>query len=133
MTRLGNVWNSRLAAGYRSNGASQTSSSSKPTVLLVHGCRTDGSSWSDVISRLQDRGFTVVSVQLPLTSLAEDVAARVYVSAFAPDIGESVIDLQGHYAPPAYARLMISDAAGFLWFPQSAFGEYVAQDIPRIN
>ena len=42
MTRFGNVWNSMLAAGNRSNGASQTSSSSKPTVLLVHGCWLDG-------------------------------------------------------------------------------------------
>jgi pimeloyl-ACP methyl ester carboxylesterase len=43
-------------------------------VLLVHGAWVDGSSWSQVIAILQQRGYRVVSVQLPLTSLAEDVA-----------------------------------------------------------
>ena len=45
------------------------------TVLLVHGAWADGSSWSKVIPLLQARGLHVVSVQLPLTSLADDVAA----------------------------------------------------------
>jgi pimeloyl-ACP methyl ester carboxylesterase len=45
-----------------------------PNVLLVHGAWVDGSSWSRVIPLLESRGFHVVSVQLPLTSLAEDVA-----------------------------------------------------------
>jgi pimeloyl-ACP methyl ester carboxylesterase len=45
------------------------------TVLLVHGAWADGSSWSKVIPLLEARGLQVVSVQLPLTSLADDVAA----------------------------------------------------------
>ncbi|MBS1796971.1 MAG: alpha/beta hydrolase [Acidobacteria bacterium] len=47
----------------------------KPTIVLVHGAYADGSSWSKVIPMLQAQGFTVVSVQNPLTSLADDVAA----------------------------------------------------------
>lgn len=45
------------------------------TVLLVHGAWADGSSWSKVIPLLQAQGFQVVAVQIPLTSLADDVAA----------------------------------------------------------
>jgi pimeloyl-ACP methyl ester carboxylesterase len=46
-----------------------------PTVVLVHGAWADGSSWSDVISRLQASGLRVVSVQNQLNSLADDAAA----------------------------------------------------------
>jgi pimeloyl-ACP methyl ester carboxylesterase len=44
-------------------------------VVLVHGAYADGSSWSDVIERLQAAGMHVTSVQNPLTSVADDVAA----------------------------------------------------------
>lgn len=44
-------------------------------VVLVHGLFADGSSWMDVIPHLQARGLNVTSVQNPLSSLAEAVAA----------------------------------------------------------
>jgi pimeloyl-ACP methyl ester carboxylesterase len=44
-------------------------------VVLVHGLFADGSSWSEVIPLLQARGTNVVSVQNPLTTLPEAVAA----------------------------------------------------------
>lgn len=44
-------------------------------IVLVHGAWADGSSWDAVIPRLLDAGHTVVAVQLPLSSLADDVAA----------------------------------------------------------
>src|SRR5712672_1274559 len=44
-------------------------------VVLVHGAWADGSSWSEVIARLQAAGLHVTSVQNPLTSLADSVAA----------------------------------------------------------
>lgn len=44
------------------------------TVVLVHGAFADGSSWDKVIPLLQKQGLKVVSVQNPLTSLADDVA-----------------------------------------------------------
>ena len=47
----------------------------KPTVVLVHGAWADGSSWSGVIRRLQAKEIFVRAVQLPLTALADDVAA----------------------------------------------------------
>src|SRR5256885_10498486 len=44
-------------------------------VVLVHGAFADGSSWSKVITLLQDKGYNVTAVQLPLSSLEQDVAA----------------------------------------------------------
>jgi pimeloyl-ACP methyl ester carboxylesterase len=44
-------------------------------VVLVHGAWADGSSWSEVTSRLQAAGLNVVAVQNPLTSLSESLAA----------------------------------------------------------
>jgi pimeloyl-ACP methyl ester carboxylesterase len=48
---------------------------SAATVVLVHGAWADGSSWSKVIAGLDSRGIKAVSVPLPLTSFADDVAA----------------------------------------------------------
>jgi pimeloyl-ACP methyl ester carboxylesterase len=44
-------------------------------VVLVHGAWADGSSWAEVIPRLQAAGVNVTAVQNPLTSLADSVAA----------------------------------------------------------
>lgn len=52
-----------------------------PNVVLVHGAFADGSSWSRVIPLLLKKGYHVTSVQLPLTSLADDVAATRQVLA----------------------------------------------------
>jgi Alpha/beta hydrolase family len=43
-------------------------------VVLVHGAWADGSSWSKVIPILMAKGLRPTAVQLPLTSLEEDVA-----------------------------------------------------------
>ncbi len=62
-------------AALASTGASaETPDKQKPTVVLVHGAFADGSAWNKVIPLLQEKGLTVVSVQNPLTSLADDVA-----------------------------------------------------------
>jgi Alpha/beta hydrolase family len=44
-------------------------------VVLVPGAWADGSSWSKVIGPLKADGMNVVAAPLPLTSLADDVAA----------------------------------------------------------
>jgi pimeloyl-ACP methyl ester carboxylesterase len=56
------------------NASAQTVSKGVKNIVLVHGAFADGSSWSKVITQLQAKGYNVVSVQNPLTSLAEDVA-----------------------------------------------------------
>ena len=45
------------------------------TIVLVHGAWADGSSWDKVIRGLRDRGLKSIVAPLPLTSLADDVAA----------------------------------------------------------
>jgi len=44
-------------------------------VVLVHGLFADGSSWTEVIVRLQAAGLNVISVQNPLTTFPEAVAS----------------------------------------------------------
>ncbi|NML29321.1 alpha/beta fold hydrolase [Paraburkholderia antibiotica] len=50
-------------------------------IVLVHGAFVDGSSWNGVVAKLQHKGYHVSSVQNPLTSLADDVAATRRVLA----------------------------------------------------
>ena len=47
----------------------------KPTIIFVHGVWADGTSWENQITALQAKGYPVMSVQNPVTSLADDVAA----------------------------------------------------------
>lgn len=71
-------------------------------VVLVHGAWADGSSWAEVIPRLQAAGMHVTAVQNPLTSLADDVAATRRVLALQD--GPTV--LVGH----SWAGTVISEA-----------------------
>ena len=66
-----------VASAALGNPAAQASPTDAPrtTVVLVHGAFADGSSWERVVPLLQAKGLKVVSVQNPLTSLADDVAA----------------------------------------------------------
>jgi pimeloyl-ACP methyl ester carboxylesterase len=75
----------------------------KTNVVLVHGAWADGSSWSKVIPLLQQKGFNVTAAQIPLTSLADDIA--VTRNLVAAQEGPTV--LVGH----SYAGVVISCAA----------------------
>ncbi|MBB3214236.1 pimeloyl-ACP methyl ester carboxylesterase [Herbaspirillum sp. Sphag1AN] len=88
-------------------------------VVLVHGAYADGSCWSEVIARLQQAGLHVTSVQNPLTSLADDVAAtrRVLALQDGPTI------LVGH----SWAGTVISEAGND---PKVAGLVYVAARAP---
>jgi pimeloyl-ACP methyl ester carboxylesterase len=46
----------------------------RPNLVLVHGAWADGSSWGAVIERLQADGYKVTAPQMPMKSLADDVA-----------------------------------------------------------
>ena len=72
------------------------------TVVLAHGAFVDGSEWNKVVPLLQAKGFKVVSVQNPLTSLAEDVAATQ--RAIAQQAGKVV--LVGH----SWGGMVITEA-----------------------
>ena len=45
------------------------------TAVLVHAAWADASSWNKIIVPLQQKGMEVAAVQIPLTSLSDDVAA----------------------------------------------------------
>src|SRR4029434_2699068 len=61
--------------------SAQTSPKTK-NVVFVHGLFADGSCWSKVIARLQQKGVNYTSVQNPLTSLREaSEAARRAIAA----------------------------------------------------
>jgi pimeloyl-ACP methyl ester carboxylesterase len=55
--------------------AAPTNLAKAKNVVFVHGLFADGSCWTEVIGRLQARGLNCTSVQNPLTTLPEAVAA----------------------------------------------------------
>ena len=141
-------------------------------IILVHGAWADGSSWSRVIPLLEARGFNVTAVQLPLTSLANDVTttkraiahvvalhpgpvvlvghsyggvvigeagnepnvvALVYVAAFAPDQGQSVLSLlSGSPTPTPLGSHLVVDG-GFYTIDPTGVEEDFAQCLPEVE
>jgi pimeloyl-ACP methyl ester carboxylesterase len=71
-------------------------------VVLVHGLFADGSSWSEVIARLQAAGLNVTSVQNPLTTL--DDAVQETQRVLARQEGPTV--LVGH----SFAGMIVTEA-----------------------
>jgi len=74
------------------------------SIVLVHGAWADGSCWSNVILPLRRHGLDVVCAPVPLTSLADDVAAlnRALERTTGPVV------LVGH----AYAGAVIAATSG---------------------
>jgi pimeloyl-ACP methyl ester carboxylesterase len=79
------------------------SGTAKPTIVLVHGAWADASSWSKVVTRLQNDGYTVAAVANPLRSLSGDAA---YVRTYVESVSGSVI-LVAH----SYGGAVITNAA----------------------
>jgi pimeloyl-ACP methyl ester carboxylesterase len=73
-------------------GIQGMSNTTNTNIILVHGAWADGSGWSKVIPILTAAGHKVIAVQLPLHSLADDVAT---VKRAIDHIGGPVI-LVGH-------------------------------------
>ena len=71
-------------------------------IILVHGGWGDGSSWTQEIPILEKAGHRVIAVQLPLHSLADDVATVKHAIDF---LGGPVI-LVGH----SYGGMVITNA-----------------------
>ena len=72
-----------------------------PSVVLVHGAYADGSSWSEVIMRLQAAGVSVTAVQNPLTSLTDDAAHARHILS----LQRGPVVLVGH----SYAGTVITE------------------------
>lgn len=71
-------------------------------VVLVHGLFADGSSWTEVIARLQRAGLNVISVQNPLTTLPDAVASATRVL----DRQDGPTVLAGH----SFSGMIVTDA-----------------------
>jgi pimeloyl-ACP methyl ester carboxylesterase len=76
---------------------------SKPTIALVHGAFADSSSWTGVVSKLQEAGYPVVAVANPLRGVESDAA---YVADVVNGIAGPVV-LAGH----SYGGALITRAA----------------------
>ena len=97
-----------LALAQDNNQSNISSSKRQPSgfnVLLVHGAFADVSSWSEVIRLLQHEGHNVLAVQLPLTSLSDDVAVTRQALASTSLAGPTVV--VGH----SYGGAVITGAA----------------------
>jgi pimeloyl-ACP methyl ester carboxylesterase len=92
----------RMSFGLSQAPASRATPSVATNVVLVHGAWADGSSWSKVIPQLEAKGINVTAVQIPLTSLADDVATTR--RELARQSGPTV--LVGH----SYAGFVVTEA-----------------------
>jgi pimeloyl-ACP methyl ester carboxylesterase len=117
-------------------------------VVLVHGGFVDGSGWQQVHDLLTRDGFSVAVVQNPTLSLADDVghsyggaviteagshddvAALVYIAAFAPDKNESVGTLTADPPPGAAVPPILPPVDGFLFLDKEKFAASFAADLP---
>lgn len=91
-----------MAAAVPGIATSQSVPKGIKNIVLVHGAFADGSSWAKVIPLLQAKGFHVIAVQNPLTSLEDDVAATKRAIASV----EGPVLLVGH----SWAGMVITEA-----------------------
>lgn len=91
-------------------------------VVFVHGLFADGSSWSEVVARLQAKGMNATSVQNPLTTFPEAVASvqRVLARQDGPTV------LVGH----SFGGMIITEAGVH---PSVSALVYVAGRAPDAN
>ena len=75
----------------------------KPSIVLVHGAFADASGWSKLIPILEHDGYYVTAVQIPLTSLADDIATTKRVL----DAQKDPVVVVGH----SYGGAVITGAA----------------------
>jgi pimeloyl-ACP methyl ester carboxylesterase len=106
------------------SGRTQPQSQQLPVknIVLVHGAFADGTSWAKVIPILEARGFHVVAVQNPLTSLSEDVNATRRIIA----MQDGPVILVGH----SWAGAVISEVGDD---PKVAGLVYVAAYVPDVG
>jgi pimeloyl-ACP methyl ester carboxylesterase len=94
---------SRGAAASGQTSLTQTRSSTKPTIVLVHGGWADSSGWSGEISRLTKAGYPVITPANPLRGLTSDAD---YIRSVLQSITGPIV-LVGH----SYGGAVISNAA----------------------
>ncbi|HTW85517.1 MAG TPA: alpha/beta hydrolase [Candidatus Sulfotelmatobacter sp.] len=90
------------AAALLSGAVAPAQAAPTTNIVIVHGAFADGSGWRGVADILEKDGYTVSVVQIPLTSLADDVAAtkRVLAMQHGPTL------LVGH----SYGGVVVTEA-----------------------
>jgi pimeloyl-ACP methyl ester carboxylesterase len=83
--------------------ASDSSTAPKATIVLEHGAWADGSSWSGVVTRLQQAGYTVDVPPNPLRGPASDSA---YLASYLASVPGPIV-LVGH----SYGGFVTTNAA----------------------
>jgi pimeloyl-ACP methyl ester carboxylesterase len=113
-----------LAAGAAASlvSAANAAPTKARNVVLVHGLFADGSSWSEVIARLQAAGLNATAVQNPLTTLPAAVASAERV--LARQDGPTV--LVGH----SFSGMIVTEAG---MHPNVSALVYVAARAPDAN
>jgi pimeloyl-ACP methyl ester carboxylesterase len=141
-------------------------STSRVSVVLVHGGFVDGAGWEGVYNILRKDGYDVSIVQNPTTTLPDDVAATrlaiaraqgpvvlvghsyggvviteagtdpkvaglVYITAFAPDKGESVDTLIKNPPPGAPVPPILPPQTGYLFLDKTKFRASFAADVAK--
>jgi pimeloyl-ACP methyl ester carboxylesterase len=76
------------AGGSGAAAEPQAAQTPGPTIVLVHGDWADGSSWSSVIERLQDKGFTVFAPPNLLRGPATDAP---YLASYLQSISGPIV------------------------------------------
>jgi len=134
-------------------------------IVLVHGAFADGSSWSKVIPLLQKLDYHVVTVQNPMTSLADEVAftrriialqdgplilvahswggavitqagddpkvaGLVYITAYAPEVGESSNNAGTPYGWTSGQKQIRLTADKFATLTTEGMLNYVTEGLP---
>src|SRR5882757_2317083 len=59
-----------------------------------------------------------------------NVKSLVYISAFAPDAGEKVVELHGKFGPAPLGSALVADSAGFFTIDRAKFRQVFAADVP---
>jgi pimeloyl-ACP methyl ester carboxylesterase len=146
-------------------GATAQPSGAVKNIVLVHGAFADGSGWEGVYKILSAKGYNVIAVQNPLSSLEDDVAAvdraldkldgpailvghswggavitqagasprvvgLVYVAAFAPDAGETVLKWASAAPPAPENGILPPDDKGYIYFDKARFHAGFCADLP---
>jgi pimeloyl-ACP methyl ester carboxylesterase len=145
--------------------AKASSATHVKNIVLVHGAFADGSSWSKVIPLLQKMDYHVVTVQNPMTSLADEVtftkriialqdgplilvahswggavitqagddpkvAGLVYITAYAPEVGESSNDAGAPYGWTCGQKQIRLTADKFATLTTEGMLNYVTEGLP---
>jgi pimeloyl-ACP methyl ester carboxylesterase len=103
--------------------ATTSTSSAKPTIVLVHGGFADGSNWNGVIQKLQGQGYPTIAPANPLRGLPTDAP---YLTSVLKSVSGPIV-LVGH----SYGGAVITNAAAGV--PNVKALVYIATFVPDVG